>query len=85
MEAAIGGHGLTELPDKQAHCIAAGLIARHCSVTESMLASVGKEIRDALGHGDAEWGDLRADRHGIACARGIPGDEALRSCCTGSP
>lgn len=85
MRAAIEGRGLSQLPDSEAHCLAAGLIARRCSVTESMLASVGKEIRDAFGEGDAEWRDLRNDRRGIACARAGSSEEALRSCCSGSP
>ena len=69
MRAAIAGRDLESLPDGEAHCFAAGLIARRCSVTESMLASVGKEIQDAIGAGDAEWRDLSADRRGVHCAR----------------
>ena len=69
MTAAIRGRHLDELPDSQAHCIAAGLIARQCSVTEATLASVGKELRDLLGGGDAEWRDLGNDHRGIRCAR----------------
>jgi hypothetical protein len=85
MQAAIEGRDLIHLPDSEAHCLAAGLIARHCSVTEAMMASIGKEIRDAFGGGDAEWRDLRNDRRGIACARTGSGEDALRSCCGGSP
>ena len=45
MRAALAGRDLESRPDGEAHCIAAGLIARRCSVTESLLASFGKEIR----------------------------------------
>ena len=81
MKAALDGRELRGLPDDQAHCLAAGLIARSCSVTESMLASIGKEISDAFGPGDAEWRDLQADRRGIACARRGASEEELRECC----
>ncbi|MFO1464921.1 MAG: hypothetical protein U1F35_00520 [Steroidobacteraceae bacterium] len=69
------------LRDKQAHCLAAGLIARHCSVTEAYLAGAGKEIADLFGHGDAQWSDWKADRAGIACARRAQDDGALGRCC----
>ena len=70
-----------ELPDKRAHCLAGGLISRYCSVTEAYLAGAGKELRDLLGKGDAEWRDWQADRAGIACAReGVDGS-ALAQCC----
>jgi hypothetical protein len=81
MRAAIADQDLADLPDAQAHCIAAGLIARRCSVSESMLASLGKEIEDLLGAGDAEWRDLGADRRGMNCARRATSDTDLRTCC----
>jgi hypothetical protein len=71
----------SDLPDQRTHCLAGGLIARYCSVTEAYLASAGKEVRDLLGHGDAEWRDWRADRVGIECARESGDDAALRECC----
>lgn len=70
------------LPDERAHCLAAGLIARYCSVSEAYLAGIGKELRDLLGPGDAEWADWRADRTGIACAKSAAGDSELVSCCS---
>lgn len=70
-----------DVGDKLQHCLAAGLIARHCSVTEARLASWGKEIGDALGPGDADGGDLEADHAGIRCARGARDDAGLRRCC----
>jgi hypothetical protein len=82
MRAAIEGRDFSGLSDAQAHCIAAGLIARRCSVTESMLAGVGKEIRDALGAGDAEWRDLTADREGVQCAKSADHDRQVVACCT---
>lgn len=69
------------LPDKRTHCLAAGLIARYCSGSEAYLASAGKEFRDLLGGGDAEWADWRADRVGIDCARHAGDDTALAGCC----
>jgi hypothetical protein len=81
MRAAIAGRDLESLPDAEAHCFAAGLIARRCSVTESMLASVGKEIQDAFGTGDAEWRDLDSDRRGVRCARATREEDDLAECC----
>jgi hypothetical protein len=70
------------LPDKRTHCLAGGLIARYCSITEAYLAGAGKEVRDLLSHGDVEWKDWRADRVGIECARDVANDAALALCCT---
>jgi hypothetical protein len=70
-----------DLPDERAHCVASGLLARYCSFTEAYLAGAGKELRDLLGPGDAEWRDWRADRVGIGCARTSKSDEELVSCC----
>ena len=71
----------TGIPDSRAHCLAAGLIARYCSGTEAYMAGAGKELRDLLGAGDAEWSDWRADRIGIDCARRASDDAALATCC----
>jgi hypothetical protein len=71
-----------DLPDKRAHCIAGGLIARYCSVTEAYLAGAGKEVRDLFSRGDtAEWQDWQADRVGIECARETKDDAAVAQCC----
>lgn len=70
------------LPDERSHCLAAALIARYCSTTEAYLAGMGKELRDLLGPGDAEWRDWRADRAGIDCARHAAGDVEIESCCS---
>lgn len=67
--------------DDYAHCVASGLIARHCSTAEAYLAGAGKELRDLFGPGDAQWRDWQADRAGIACARRVNSDEALTACC----
>lgn len=69
------------LTDKRTHCLATGLIARYCSGTEAYMAGAGKELKDLLGAGDAEWADWRADRSGIACAREAGNDTALAECC----
>jgi hypothetical protein len=71
-----------DVPDERAHCLAGGLISRYCSVTEAYLAGAGKEVRDLLGGGDAEWRDWRADRVGIECARESADDASLADCCT---
>jgi hypothetical protein len=81
MEAAIAKLPLTGLPDYRAHCEAAGLIARYCSVAEAAMASVGKEIRDLFTGGDAQWRDLMSDRHGVQCAGTARNDAELASCC----
>jgi hypothetical protein len=82
MEAVVRDKLPANLPDKRAHCLAGGLISRYCSVTEAYLAGAGKEVRDLLGHGDAEWADWRADRVGIECARESGDDAALAQCCS---
>ena len=81
MQAAMGKLALDGLPDNKAHCEAAGLIARYCSVTEASLASIVKEVRDLFTAGDAEWRDLMSDRRGIRCARSSRSDAELTECC----
>ena len=70
-----------DLPDKRAHCIASGLIARYCSVSEAYLAGAATELRDVLGPGNAEWADWQADRAGVACARDAADDDSVADCC----
>lgn len=84
MQAAIRDRLPTGVSDAELHCIAAGLIARYCSVTEASLASVGKELQDLLGSGDAAWADLAADRRGIRCARQSQENSDLLQCCSGA-
>ena len=85
MQAAIKDRLPASLPDSEKHCVAAALIARRCSVTEATLASVGKELQDLLGSGDAEWRDLGSDRRGIDCARASASDDAVLACCLQTP
>lgn len=68
-------------PDYVEHCMAAGSIARYCSVTEAGIASVGKEVLDLFTGGDAEWRDLMSDKRGIQCARKTQTDLELSACC----
>lgn len=82
MEAVLHEKLPADLPDKRAHCLASGLIYRYCSVSEAYIAGLGKEVRDALGKGDVEWADWRADRVGIECARHAEDDSALSECCS---
>jgi hypothetical protein len=81
MRAAIAEHPLDLSDDRQAHCVAAGLIALRCSATEAWLASVGKEVSDIFGTGTAELRDLKADRDGIRCAHSATNDIDLLECC----
>jgi len=82
MEAALKDRLPPDLPDAQAHCMASALIARYCSVTEATMAGWGKELKDLLGPGDAEWRDLVSDRRGIRCARTAASHDELVQCCT---
>ncbi len=72
-----------DLHDKQQHCVAAGLIALHCSRTEAWMTALGKEIGDLFGRGDAEWADWQADRAGLRCAASGATDAEILSCCSG--
>jgi hypothetical protein len=71
------------LPDKQAHCLAAGLIARYCSRSEAYIAGYGKEFTDIFDGGDPEIGDIKADLVGIRCEARSATTAALASCCAG--
>lgn len=71
----------SNLPDKRQHCLAGGFIARYCSGSEAYLAGAGKELKDLFSGGDVEWGDWRADRAGIACARSANDDGEIEKCC----
>lgn len=70
-----------DIPDKRAHCLAAGGIAQRCSVTEARLAGIGKEIADVFTLGDPSWADWQADKAGIACARRSRDASELATCC----
>lgn len=82
MRQAFAAYDLESRPDDEAHCIAAGSIARRCSVTEARMASYGKEFRDLFAHGDAEWRDIESDRLGIECARSATDEASFIDCCT---
>ena len=69
------------LADKPTHCMAAALITRYCSRSEAALASIGKELKDLFGAGDADWADLQADREGWRCAKAPGDDSAVGECC----
>jgi hypothetical protein len=69
------------LPDKQEHCLAAGLIARYCSRPEAYLAGYGKEFTDIFDGGDPEIGDIKADLMGIRCERSAASTQDLAGCC----
>jgi hypothetical protein len=69
------------LPDKQAHCLAAGGIATRCSAWEARLAGIGKEFSDLFGRGDPSWADWQADRAGLNCAKRAQNSQELTECC----
>jgi hypothetical protein len=75
-------HGLR---DKQAHCVAGGLIARFCSPTEARLAGLAKEFRDVFSAGDADWSDWQATRAGVRCSAPDADLASIVACCAGSP
>jgi hypothetical protein len=81
MRATVAAKVPAQFGDKHRHCLAAGMIARYCSLSEARLASWGKEVEDAIGPGDADRRDLDADYVGIGCARESPDDAALARCC----
>lgn len=69
------------LTDPEKHCLASAGIARQCSPFEAWLAAWGKEVQDAMGHGDAALEDIQADRFGRQCAS-QPGDAGeMLACC----
>ena len=80
MRSALAGRSFEGMHDAEVHCIATGLVALRCSVTESWLAGLGKEMRDLFGPGDAALNDLRADGRGVHCAR-TTGKDGLDACC----
>lgn len=82
MQAVVTNKLPADLPDSRAHCMASGLIARYCSRSEAYMAGIGKELRDLLGPGDAEWRDWRADRAGVACERDAKDDAEIAACCS---
>lgn len=84
MHAAVVRYVPREANDTLQHCLAAGFIARRCSVAEARLASWGKEFTDIFDGGDPSAADLRADRTGIACARRADTDANLIECCEAS-
>src|ERR1044072_5002399 len=83
MEAVLQEKLPQNFPDKRPHCLAGGLIARYCSISEAYLAGAGKEVRDLLSHGDAEWKDWQGDRTGVEGGRELPDDAAGGGWCTG--
>ncbi|MEY2854579.1 MAG: hypothetical protein RL030_1711 [Pseudomonadota bacterium] len=73
-----------DIPDVRAHCLAAGGIAQRCSGLEARIAGAGKEFTDLFTGGDPSWGDWKADKAGILCARAHPDAEGLATCCAAS-
>jgi hypothetical protein len=70
-----------DIPDKRAHCLAAGGIALRCSVGEADMAGIGKELGDVFTGGDPSWADWKADRVGIRCVKAGATAETLPDCC----
>jgi len=81
MQAVVREQVPAEANDKLKHCLATGLIARHCSVTEAHIAEWGKEFTDVFDGGDPSADDIRADRVGLRCAQQNSADAGVRACC----
>ena len=81
MRAVVKQYVPAQADDILKHCLAAGFIARRCSVSEAKLASWGKELADAFDGGDPSTADLRADRAGIECAQHSKDAAELDQCC----
>jgi hypothetical protein len=69
------------LDDPEKHCVASAGIAIRCSAFEAWLAGWGKEMRDALGGGDASFDDLDENRRGRRCASRGDDPDAWLQCC----
>ena len=82
MQAAVREHVFPIDGRVDEHCLAASSIARHCSMVEAALASVGKELQDLFSVGDAQLSDLQADWRGIQCAQSANDDAAMVECCS---
>jgi hypothetical protein len=80
-QAVLDRHLRGGLGDKQAHCMAGGLIARFCSPTEARLAGLAKELRDLFAAGDADWSDWQATRAGVRCATLDADAASIAACC----
>jgi hypothetical protein len=83
---AIAGIDFAKMDDKQAHCIASGLIALECGARYAKFAGLGKEWMDAFGAGDPSRADLRANAVGRTCAGELVATvtgrlDALQKCC----
>ena len=81
MRTVVRGKLPQDLPDKQAHCLAAGLIAYYCSRPEAYLAGYGKEFTDIFDGGDPQISDIKADLIGIRCEASAGTPAALAGCC----
>jgi hypothetical protein len=81
MQAVVREQVPVDVDDKLKHCLATGLIARHCSVAEARIAEWGKEFTDVFDGGDPSAADIRADSAGLRCARDSAEDAAVRACC----
>jgi len=69
------------LSDPEKHCLASAGIASRCSPFEAWLAGWGKELRDALGGGDASFDDVAENRRGRHCAGTGDDPDAWLQCC----
>ena len=67
--------------DKYKHCVVAAEIYKQCGSVTSYAASVGKELQDTVGPGNAEIEDISADIDGINCASNPQCNESPSDCC----
>ena len=55
--------------DKFKHCAISCYLDLRCPRAQVGLIGILKEIRDAMGYGNAEWADIRADFYGLKLVR----------------
>jgi hypothetical protein len=71
---------LPNAPDKYKHCSLSCVITLYCGPAESMETGILKEVYDALGFGDPDIEDLRADLRGIRTALRFRGSMTREDC-----
>ncbi len=69
--------------DKNRHCSVSCMLAIRCNDTEVLIAGYLKEFQDVFGPGDADEGDIVANKYGISIVRNNRADndrECLEQC-----
>ena len=69
--------------DKFKHCAVSCYLDLRCPRAQVGLVGILKEVRDAMGYGNAEWADIKADFYGLKLVRkklAISDDDCARKC-----